>query len=351
MSRLQARLLNNEMYVIAEIGMAHDGSLGLAKAYIEAAAKSGADAVKLQTHIADAESTPTEPFRLKGVFIQDISRYEYWKRTAFTAEQWHLLSNFAKQWGVDFLSSPFSLEAIDLLDNFCEVPAWKIASGEVNNIPLLKKAAGTGKPVLISSGMSSWEELDIAVKTVQEAGALAAVFQCTTAYPCPPERIGINLLKEMKDRYNVPVGLSDHSGTIFAGLASAALNAELLEVHITMSKEMFGPDVIASVTMEEFKQLVDGIRFIETMKTHPTQKDELASEMGELRSIFNKSIVYKRDLDPGHQLTEDDLTFKKPGTGLPTSAMKLVINQKLCKPVSANNLVSLDDLVCDKNTH
>ena len=215
--------------VVAEVAQAHDGSLGTAHAYIDAVARSGADAVKFQTHIAAAESTATEPFRVR-FSPQDATRYDYWRRLEFTAQQWRGLADHARQQGLIFLSTPFSFAAVDLLAEL-EMPAWKVGSGEVTNLPLLDRLAATGRPVLLSSGMASWRDLDEAVGVLRAQGAGLAVLQCTSAYPCPPERVGLNLLEELRTRYGCPVGFSDHSGTIYAGLAAAALGANLLEVH------------------------------------------------------------------------------------------------------------------------
>lgn len=237
---LSGRLLGpgNPPFVIAEVAQAHDGSLGAAHAYIDLAARAGADAIKFQTHIAAAESTPGEPFRVK-FSPQDETRYQYWKRMEFTEPQWRGLVAHAREKQLVFLSSAFSPDAVDLLERL-EIPAWKVASGEVSNLPLLERMARTQKPVLLSSGLSSWAELDAAVRTVQTAGAPVAVLQCTTAYPCPPERWGLNVITELRDRYACPVGLSDHSAAIHAGLAAVALGADLLEVHVTFSATASG---------------------------------------------------------------------------------------------------------------
>jgi len=233
-------------FIIGEIAQAHDGSLGMAHAYIDAIARAGADAVKFQTHIADAESSPQEPWRVK-FSRQDATRFDYWKRMEFTREQWVGLKEHAEEKGLVFLSSPFSLQAAELLDALGMV-AWKVASGEINNHALLDRMAATSKPVLLSSGMSSLAELDRAVAVVRARSCSVAAMQCTSSYPTPPEKLGLNLLEQYRGQYGCPVGLSDHSGAIYAGLAVVALGADLLEVHVTMSREMFGPDVIASVT-------------------------------------------------------------------------------------------------------
>src|SRR5262249_4822376 len=166
-------------------------------------------------------------------------------------------------------------EAVDLLERIGMV-AWKIASGEVSNAPLLERLLATKRPLLLSSGMSGLDELDATVTRAEAAKVPIAVLQCTTAYPCPPERVGLNLLPIFRERYRCPVGLSDHSGTIFPGLAAAAMGCDVLEVHVTLSREMFGPDVPASVTTAELKQLVEGIRFIERMRPSPLDKHPAA---------------------------------------------------------------------------
>ena len=325
-------------FVIAEVGQAHDGSLGTAHAYIDAAARAGADAVKFQTHIADAESTPGEPFRVK-FSPQDATRYDYWKRMEFTADAWRGLADHARDKGLVFLSTPFSFAAVDLLDQL-DLPAWKVGSGEVTNLPMLERMASTKRPVLISSGMASWSELDQAVATVRGAGASVALLQCTTAYPCPAEKIGLNVIGQLRDRYQAPVGLSDHSGTIFPSLAAVTLGANLLEVHIVLSREAFGPDVRASVTIDELAELVRGVRFIELALSAPLDKEQVAVEMSELKTMFGKSVVAARDLPAGHTLAAADLALKKPGTGIPAARLKEVIGRRLAQAVAANTLLA-----------
>lgn len=324
--------------IVAEVAQAHDGSLGTAHAYIDAVADAGADAVKFQTHIAAAESTPGEPFRVK-FSPQDATRYDYWKRMEFTEPQWRGLADHAAGRGLIFLSTPFSMAAVDLLTRL-DVPAWKVGSGEVTNLPMLEKMAATGRPVLISSGMSSWEELDRAVSAVTVQKAPVALFQCTTAYPCPAEKIGLNVLGELRDRYHCPIGLSDHSGTIYASLAAVALGANLLEVHVVFSRECFGPDVKASVTTAELKQLVEGVRFIERAIAAPLDKQKMANEMGDLKLMFGKSVVAARDLPGGHQLVEADLALKKPGTGIPAARMRQLIGRRLKQNITADTMLA-----------
>jgi N-acetylneuraminate synthase len=337
-----AALGSGRCLVIGEVALSHDGSLGLAHAFIDAIAAAGADAVKFQTHIAAAESTPAEPFRVK-FSRQDATRYDYWKRMEFTEEQWRGLAAHCAERHVLFVSSPFSLAAVDLLQRVGQ-PVWKIASGEVSNAPLLDRTLDTGSPVLISTGMSPLAETDAAVARVKARGSKVGVLQCTTAYPCPPERVGLNLIPVYRQRYGCWVGLSDHSGTIYPGLAGAAIGMDVLELHVALSRDMFGPDVIASVTTSELGQLVEGVRFIERMRANPLDKDASARETDPLRRLFTRSVVARRALARGTVLSHDDLALKKPGTGLPPDRLPDLVGKRLARAVVEDQLLTVEDV-------
>jgi N-acetylneuraminate synthase len=328
--------------VMAEVAQAHDGSLGMAHAFIDAVAAAGADAIKFQTHIAAAESTPDEPWRIK-FSKQDATRYDYWKRMEFTEEQWQGLKQHADERELIFLSSPFSFEAVDLLTRV-GVAAWKIPSGETTSTPMLDQILATNLPIILSTGMSPLSEIDETVKRVQKNSVPLVILQCTTAYPCPPEKIGLNMISFFQERYQCSVGLSDHSGTIYPGLAAAALGIKLLEVHVTFSRQMFGPDVPASVTLAELHKLVEGIRFIEKMMANPVDKETIAGEFNELRTMFTKSIVARNNLKAGKILKADDLTLKKPGTGMPAARLPEIVGRRLKRSVAVDTLISEADL-------
>ena len=328
--------------IIGEVAQSHDGSLGMAHSFIDAIANAGADAVKFQTHIAAEESTPSEPWRVK-FSPQDETRFEYWQRMEFTKDQWAGLKQHADDRGILFLSTPFSESAADMLSEI-GMRVWKIASGEVGNVPLLTKIAFSGNTVILSSGMSDWKELDTAVNTVRKNGNPLAVLQCTSAYPCPPEKIGLNVLDVLRERYGLPVGLSDHSGKIYAGLASVSLGAEVLEVHVALSREMFGPDVPASLTTTELRQLVDGSRQIERMLGATVDKDLAADDLQGLRKIFTKSLVASMDIAAGTTLSAEHLKLKKPGTGLPASSIPDLIGRKVKQHVKADEILLLQNV-------
>ncbi|MEZ4825561.1 MAG: N-acetylneuraminate synthase family protein [Bacteroidia bacterium] len=328
--------------IIIEIAQAHDGSLGILHSYIDAVSKTGADAIKFQTHIAAAESSEYEPFRVKFSY-EDKTRYDYWDRMSFTEEQWAGIKAHCEEVGLEFMSSPFSIEAVDMLDRM-GMRRFKVASGEVNNFLMLEKMARTGKPLLLSSGMSSYADLDAAIAFLQSYGNDISVFQCTTAYPTPPEQVGLNVIPEMQQRYGLPVGLSDHSGKIYSALAAVTLGASLVEVHAVFHKEMFGPDTKASLTLEEIRQMVEGIRFIETAKNAPANKSDSTS-FEELRKIFGKSLAVRQDLPEGHVITFEDLESKKPaGYGIHASEYKNVINRRLKSPLSKYSFLNYQDL-------
>ena len=328
--------------IIGEVAQSHDGSLGMAHSFIDAIANAGADAVKFQTHIASEESTIDEPWRVK-FSKQDESRYQYWQRMEFTKDQWRGLKQHADERGLLFLSTPFSNKAVEWLSEI-GMNIWKMASGEISNLPMLNQIIDKKSPIILSSGMSNWEELDSAVEMAKCSGNAVAVLQCTSAYPCPPEKIGLNMLEILQKRYACAVGLSDHSGDIFAGLAAVSLGAEVLEIHVTLSREMFGPDVPASVTTDELKKQITGIRQIEKMVANPINKDEMADNLELLRNLFTKSIVAGSHLSKGTIITENNLKLKKPGTGLPPIQIKQILGKRLIRDLEPDEMLSLQDL-------
>jgi len=329
-------------YLIAEVAQAHDGSLGIAHAFIDAAARAGADAIKFQTHLAEAESTRDEPFRVP-FSRQDASRYEYWQRTAFTAEQWAGLAQHAKESSLAFLSSPFSLQAVELL-RALNVPAWKVASGEVDSGPLLAAMCDDRKPVLLSTGMSTFADIDRAVGAIRRAKAPLAVMQCASRYPTPLDAVGLNVIGEYRTRYDCPVGLSDHSGRVHPALAALALGADIVEVHLTLSRDMFGPDVPVSLTAAEFQSVAAARDAFHTMATHPVDKDAAADDLSEMRALFGRSLAPRTDLPAGTVIGAEMLTAKKPATGIPPDALSSVIGRQLRQAVPADRLLNWDDL-------
>ena len=327
---------------IAEIGQAHDGSLGAVHAYIEALAQTGVTAVKFQTHIAHAESSIHEPFRIK-FSSQDKTRYDYWKRMEFTPEQWQAIGDHCRELGLQFISSPFSNAAVAVLEE-AKVDVYKVGSGEVNNFLLLEKIAQTGKPVIISSGMSNYSELDKTVAFLKEREVPFSVLQCTTSYPTAPEQYGFNVIQELKDRYGVPVGFSDHSAKVSTGIAAAALGAEILEFHVVFDRAQFGPDSSSSLTLNEVKDLVTGVNSVHAALKQPVNKSD-NSAFGSLKSIFEKSLAVNKDLAAGHVLTFNDLEAKKPKNfGVDAADFEFVLGKALKKDLKAWDFLTENDI-------
>ena len=330
------------VFVIAEVAQSHEGSLGMAHSYIDAAANSGADAIKFQTHIARAESTRQEPFRVKFT-SQDESRYDYWRRMEFTEQQWNELSEHALQRNLIFLSSPFSNEAALMLKRI-GVPAWKIGSGESFSKGLIDMLIEFHAPILLSTGMSSWDEIDQLVELLNSKKTDYILLQCTSKYPTPLNQVGLNVLEEMKQRYNCLTGLSDHSGTLYPTYAAMARGCNVVEVHVAFSKLMFGADITSSITFEELRMLCSYRDALATMNLNPVNKNELAIELTNTKKIFTKSVALKQNLKKGALLTEDMLIFKKPGTGIPEVELHLVVGKRLIKDMSPDILLSWEDL-------
>ena len=331
------------MFIIAEIAQAHDGSLGMAHAYVDAVTKTGCHAIKFQTHISEAESSIHEPFRVK-FSKQDATRMDYWKRMEFTLDQWKEIKQHCDEVGLEFMSSPFSNAAVDLLEKV-GVLRYKIGSGEVNNFVLLEKIAQTQKPVIISSGMSSFEELDKTIAFLKVRKVDFSILQCTTAYPTQPKEFGLNVIQELKNRYQVPVGFSDHSSSIEACVAATTLGAEILEFHVVFDKKMFGPDAKASLTIQETTQLVKAVKNIETALQNTVDKSD-NSKFDSLKSIFEKSLAVNKNLKAGHTITFSDLETKKPkGFGILVIEYEKVIGKKINKDLNQWDFLTDEDII------
>lgn len=327
--------------IIAEIAQNHDGSLGMAHAYIDALADAGADAIKFQTHIAAEESTLDEEFRVKFSH-QDATRYDYWQRMEFAEPHWFELKRHADEVGIGFISTPFSAAAVELLERV-GVPLWKIGSGDTALAELREPMVATGKPMVVSSGMSGWSEMDSTVERLRSAGADFSLMQCTSQYPTPLEQVGLNNLEKMQARYNCRVGLSDHSGSLSPSLAAIARGFNLIEVHATFDKRMFGPDVSASLTIE---QIADMVRFaddLRQMDAHPVDKDAKASELGAQKALFGRSVGLSRDVAKGDVLNMSDLAPKKPGSGIAWAEKGLLIGKTMKHSVPKNRLLKNED--------
>lgn len=325
--------------IIAEIGSVHDGSFGNAKKAVELAAQCGADAVKFQTHIAEAESRVDAP---SPSYFKDESRIDYFRRTGFSQSQWRELRVLADTLRLGFISSPFALEAVDLLESI-EITGYKIASGEVTNTPLLEAVANTGRPVFLSSGMSEWAELDNAVSVFAKTKDLT-VMQCSSVYPCPDERVGLNVLGELKTRYpRATIGYSDHTLGLYAAVAATALGASVIEKHLTFSRKMYGSDACHSLEPQEFNLMVQMIRGTGRIMANPINKDDIR-EYREMKTAFQKSIVAAHELSAGTVIRETDLAYKKPDRGIPASDYRDLIGARLKVAKLKDDYIAKEDI-------
>lgn len=334
--------MSSKTFIIAEIGQAHEGSLGILHSYIDALADTGVDAIKFQTHIAEAESSAYEPFRVKFSY-EDDTRYDYWKRMQFSLEQWKGIKKHCDEVGLEFISSPFSNMAVDWLEEV-GIQKYKIGSGEVSNFLMLEKIAKTGKDIILSSGMSSFSEIDDTINFLKGFSNNLSILQCTTKYPTSAEDIGLNVLKELEERYNIPVGLSDHSSTIYPSLSAVSLGAKILEFHVVFDKKMFGPDSKSSLTIDEVKQLVEGVRFIEKSLENKIDKND-NSKFLELKNIFEKSLCVNKSLKKGDTITFEDLDAKKPfGQGISAKEYKRVLGKIVNKDLEKWDFLKEEDI-------
>ena len=330
------------MFIISEIAQAHNGKIKVAHDYIEALSKTGVDAVKFQVHLAEAESSIHEPFRI-SVDTDDKTRYDYWKRMEFSIDEWRGLKQHCDELNLEFMASPFSNAAVDLLEKI-GVKRYKIGSGEVSNFLMLKRIMETQKPIILSSGMSSFEELDKTVKYLKKHNANFSILQCTTAYPTKPVNYGLNVIQELKRRYDVKVGFSDHSAKIETCIAAASLGAEILEFHVVFDRNSKGPDASSSLEISEVKQLVVASKNIELALKNPVNKNDIA-KFKELKNIFEKSLSVNKDLKKGDQLYFEDLEAKKPkGYGIDASKFEKVIGKKLKRDIEKWGFLNESDL-------
>jgi len=333
-------------FIIAEVGLAHEGSLGLAFQFIDVAKKVGADGVKFQTHIADEESSISEEFRV-NFSKQDNTRYDYWNRTSFTAEEWYKLAEYCKYKEIEFISSPFSVAAAEILIK-CGVSKWKIASGEVSNKPLLDFIALNPLDIIISTGLASLEDLDSALIKLSNPNYKVYMLHCISKYPTDPMSAGVNLISQLKEYFGdkiYNVGLSDHSAMKTPSILAVQQGAKVLELHLTLSNNLFGPDIAASHNPESFSDLVREVRFAEICCANNLSFSVKEKNSNEYKTLFGRSLAYAKDLPNGHVLNENDFSYLKPGGGFIFEEIDQLIGKKLNISVQARKLVSKYDLL------
>lgn len=327
-----------KIFIVAEIGSVHDGSFGNALNLIKIAKECGADAIKFQTHIPEHETLKSAP---NPAHFKTEKRFNYFKRTSFSLQQYKILNKTAKQNGIIFMSSPFSIEAVDILKKI-NMKIYKIPSGEVTNIPLLEKIKKTRKEIFLSTGMSNWREINDAYKILKKNKI--TIMQCTSTYPCRPEDAGINILNDLKKRYKCSLGFSDHTQGCEAAIMAINNGASVIEKHLTFSKKMYGSDAKFAMEIPEFKEYCKSLRKAEILVNYQVDKNLIVRKLKDTRNVFFKSIVSKVNIPKGKIIKMADLAFKKPGHGIPTKFYKKFLGKKANKTIKKNMIIKFSDI-------
>ena len=320
-------------YIVAELSANHNQDFGQAVELIKAAKSSGADAVKLQTYTPDTITIDSdkEYFHIAGGTPWDnCTLYELYGK-AFTPWDWQpKLKAICDDMGLDLFSTPFDQSAADFLEKM-GVPCYKVASFEIVDIPLIEKIACTGKPIIMSTGMASLEEIRTAVDAARAAGAeQIALLKCTSAYPAPPEEINLRTIPHLAETFGVPTGLSDHTLGIVVPVAAVALGACIVEKHFTLSREIPGPDSAFSLEPNEFKVMVDSIRTVEKALG---QVDYTVGEFEAKSLVFRRSLFVVEDVKAGETFTERNVRSIRPGHGLPPKHIRDILGRKATRDV------------------
>jgi N-acetylneuraminate synthase/N,N'-diacetyllegionaminate synthase len=326
-------------FVIAEAGVNHNGDLDLAHRLVDAAADAGADAVKFQTFRTDALVSGTAPkarYQVETTGGAESQRAML-ARLELTADAHAGLREHATRRGLVFFSTPFDEASADLLDGL-DVALLKVPSGELTNLPLLRHVAAKGRPVLLSTGMSTLDEVATAVDTIRAAGdPPLAILHCVSAYPAPVEDTNLRAIDALRARFGCPVGLSDHSLGLEIALAAVARGATVLEKHLTLDRALPGPDHRASLTPADFAALVRGVRAVEAA-LGDGDKRPMPSEI-DTRAVARRSLVAARALPAGHRLARADVAIKRPGTGIAPGELDRVLGRRLTRALAADELL------------
>lgn len=331
----------SKIYIIAEAGVNHNGDINIAKRLVDAAVDAGADAVKFQTFKAQnlvCKNAGKAAYQLETT-EQAETQYEMLKKLELTEKMHEELVQYCRERGIEFLSTPFDVESVDLLLQY-EIPLIKIPSGEITNYPYLKKIGKTGKKVILSTGMSTLDEVRDAVQILKNEGTDKIILlHCNTEYPTPMCDVNLLAMKTMQKELGLPVGYSDHTKGIEVPIAAVALGACVIEKHFTLDKTMEGPDHKASLEPQELRAMVCAIRNIEQALGDGIKRPS-SSEQRNI-GIVRKSIVAKRDICEGEILSEENITTKRPGTGISPMMWEKVIGQRACKNYKADEMIEL----------
>jgi len=325
--------------IVAEAGVNHNGDVGLALRLIAAAADAGADVVKFQTFRADRLVTADAPkadYQLETTDAGE-SQLGMLRRLELSADDHRRLMDGCRRHGVGFLSTPFDAESANLLEAL-GVEAYKIGSGDLTNLPLLRHVASKGRPVILSTGMAGLEEVEAAVAAVGEVGnRRLALLHCVSNYPAAAADANLRAMGAMASAFDVPVGYSDHTPGVDVALAAVALGACIVEKHFTLDRSLPGPDHRASIEPDEFARLVTGIRTVESALGDGVKRP--AAREAATAAAARRSLTAARDIPAGSVLTEEMIAIRRPGTGLPPSRLGDVVGRTAAEDIPAGTLL------------
>ena len=335
---------DHPVFVIAEAGVNHNGDVALARELIDVACSAGADAVKFQTFRAEAIATldaPKASYQLATTSSAQ-SQFEMLRQLELSKDEHHLLKDYCREKNITFLSTPFDPESADFLETL-DVPAFKISSGDLTNTPLLQHVARKKKPIILSTGMATLQEVKEALTAINETGNDKVILlQCVSQYPASPGEVNLRAMETMHRAFNVPIGFSDHTEGIAVSLAAVALGAVVIEKHFTLDRNLPGPDHRASLEPEELKALITGIRSIEAALGNGEKKPS-AAEL-KTASVARRSIVAAHPIQAGAILSDEEVVLKRPGTGLPPSMLKSVVGKRVRRDIPAGTMIDLEML-------
>jgi N,N'-diacetyllegionaminate synthase len=335
----------SKLNIIAEIGQSHEGNISLAHSYIDAIYKAGVSTVKFQMHFASEESSAHDKFRTKVKYLFDKTRFDYWKRVEFSIDQWRELKKHAESLGLLFLVSPFSFKAVNILQKL-NIQGWKIGSGELNNFPLIERIARTKKPIILSTGLSDYKEIDQTVNLIKNFHENIALMQCTSLYPCPKEMFGLNVIQELKKRYNnLKIGFSDHSGNLLTSLAAKALGADFVEVHVVFDKNISGFDTESSITISDLEVLSKNFNYLKKILVYKVNKNLINKSLIKNKILFEKSIILKKNMIPNQKILLKNLDFKKPRNGIPAKDFRKILGKKVNKKKRKGSFLLKNDIL------
>lgn len=332
----------SKTFLVAELSANHGGSIDIAKQTILSAKESGADAIKVQTYTADTITIDcnNEYFQIKqGTLWDGRTLYDLYKE-AYTPWKWQPeLKKYADEIGITLFSTPFDPTAVDFLETF-DNPIYKIASFEITDIPLIEYTASKGKPMIISTGIATLEEISNAVEACKKVGNEdITLLQCTSQYPAKPEDANLNTMIDMKNRFGVKIGLSDHTLGYDVAVTAVAMGAELVEKHFIMDRSIGGPDASFSMTPDEFKKMVEKIRFTEKIMG---KVDYSITESKKKSRYFARSLFVVKDINSGEVITEDNVRSIRPGNGLSPKYLSEIIGQKAKRAIKKGTPFSID---------